>query len=176
MALLKNFNRLDMQGAVGSSCQTCFLKYLCVGWVCVGHSSDVFCRSTKLHCHHCLGNHIGCSWTNHVDPKDLVCTCICQYLDHPIRIHGSTGTPRSQERKLAYLVPSAQLLQLLFGIAYSCYLWPGVDHSRNQKVVDVRLLTSNGLRYKYTFLFRLVCQHCPFDHITDGINMRCSSL
>ena len=88
--------------------------------------------------------------------KDLICTCIRQYLDHPIRIHGRTGTAGSQERKLTHLVGSSLLLQLLFGVAYSSHFWPGVHHSRDQEVVDVWLLPSDGLCHKYAFLFRLV--------------------
>lgn len=62
------------------------------------------------------------------------------------------------------------LFELLLRLSHPCHLGVCVDNRGDTVVVDVHAAPSHALHADDALVLRLVCQHGPGNHITNGID------
>ena len=128
---------------------------------------DVFGRGLELHRHHGLGDQLGRLRSDDVNAQNLIGLGIGQDLDHPGGVTHCARAAVRHEREGSRLVASALGLELLFRLPDPRDFRRGVDHPRHGVEVDVRVLTGDAFGHRHTFLFGLVRQHRPTNHVAN---------
>src|SRR5690554_1231435 len=136
------------------------------------HHADILSTGAKLHGNGALLNQLGSTWANGMYAQHAVSTGVSNDLNEACRVIGSHGTTAGSKREHPNVDRNAFCLELLLSLADAGNFRMGIDNTRNQVIVDLRLLSCNALGNHDAFFGCLMCQHRATHHITNGVDTR----
>ena len=115
-------------------------------------------------------NQVSGAGTNDMRPKDPVSICIRQKFDKPICCEIRFGASIAHEHEFSNLVRAALLYKRVLGKAHVCDFRVRINHTRNDAIIHMSMLTGDNVCGGHAFVFGLMCQHWAVDRIPNCID------
>src|SRR5690606_29946699 len=140
-------------------CQSSFLHGLGQCGVGMADTGDVLGCTTEFHDGNRFSNELGRHRTHNVDAQHFVGLGVCQNLHETRCITQGTRATVGHEREASRFVGDSGGFELLFVATYPGDFGRGIQHVGNYGVVDVTVLTGDGLGNGHALFLGLVSQH-----------------
>src|SRR6056297_4026668 len=141
-----------------------------IGGVRVAGQGQILGCRAEFHRDADLVDQITRHWPDDMRAEDAVGLLVGKDLDEPLAREIRLGTAVSHEGELADLVGTPLIFQGFFGLADIGDLGMGVDHTGDDAIFHMAMLTGQYAGDGHAFVLGLVGEHGPFNGVADGVD------